>query len=82
VAYEVEIRCDVRKGNPIEKLRCHSDAQARVDVPRIEAATSRDEVYTFDKRARALGWQRIRRAGRPLWRRLPPKSAHASFYAG
>jgi hypothetical protein len=65
MAYEVEIRCDVRKGNPIEKLRCHSDAQARVDVPRIEAATSRDAVYAVEKRARGLGWTKVRRAGRP-----------------
>lgn len=65
MAYEVEIRCDVRKGNPVEKKRCHSDARAGVEVPRIEAATSRDAVYAVEKRAKGLGWKHVRRAGRP-----------------
>jgi len=65
MGYEVEIRCDARCGNPLEKKRCLSDAQARVPPMRHEARTSREAIYAVEMRARNAGWIRLRGAERP-----------------
>lgn len=65
MGYEVEICCDIRKGNPLEKKRCHSDSQAKVRPLREEARTSREAIYAVAMRARNAGWLRLRGAARP-----------------
>ena len=65
MAYEVTIRCSVRRGNPLEKKRCHSDAQARMSAPTEERATSREAVYAVEMTAKDMGWKRVRRSCRP-----------------
>jgi hypothetical protein len=64
MSYEATIRCDVRKGNPIKKQRCHSDAQARAPQPRADRATSRHAVLAVERDALDMGWKRVRRASR------------------
>jgi hypothetical protein len=64
VSYEATIRCDVRKGNPLEKQRCHSDAQARAPQPAAERATSRQAALAVERSALDMGWRRVRRASR------------------
>ena len=68
MAYEVTIRCDIRRGNPLEKKRCHSDAQARASQPYAEEATSRQAIYSAESEAKRLGWTRKQRPSRPtIW---------------
>ena len=81
MAYEITIRCDIRTGNLMEKKRCHSDAQAREVTPRGEAATSRDAVYAVERRARGLGWNKVRQsAGSAKW--VCPVCGEAGRFAG
>lgn len=63
--YEVAIRCSERRGNPLEKKRCHSDAQARAAVPTVERSTSREAVYAVEQIAKDMGWRKVRRSCRP-----------------
>jgi len=65
VAYEVMIRCDVEKGNPLVKERCHNDAQAKKAPIMATSAVSRDAVYAAERRALGEGWKRVRRPSRP-----------------
>ncbi|AIT81207.1 hypothetical protein [Novosphingobium pentaromativorans] len=65
MGYEVTIRCDDGKGDPVGKRQCVTYARSDADKPRREAATSRDAVYAVEKRAKAAGWKLIRRAGHP-----------------
>jgi hypothetical protein len=63
--YEVTIRCSERRGYPLEKKRCHSDAQARAPVPRGEATASRNAVPAAEQDALRMGWNKVRRPARP-----------------
>jgi hypothetical protein len=63
--YEVTIRCSERRGNPLEKQRCHSDAQARAAVPRAEETVSRSVVPAAERLALDSGWKKVRRPSRP-----------------
>lgn len=65
MGYSITIRCDARRGNPLEKKRCHTDAQAKATLPEFHAATSREAIYAVERRAKAAGWLRVRQAGRP-----------------
>ena len=47
MGYLITVRCDLRKGNPATKERCHSDPQARTSAPEAEAAASRDAASTM-----------------------------------
>lgn len=68
MGYEVSARCDVRKGEPLEKKRCHSDAQARIAPITGEANDLATAKNALDRSAQAHGWRRLRRAGRPtIW---------------
>jgi hypothetical protein len=68
VPYEVTIVCEHRRGNPLEKKRCHSDAQARAPQPFAEHTTSRLALSTAEGEARRLGWKRQQRPSRPtIW---------------
>jgi hypothetical protein len=64
MAYETTIRCDVRKGNPLEKLRCHSDGQAKQREPLAESGTSRAAVFAAEQAAKDMGRNRVRRPSR------------------
>lgn len=61
----ITIRCDTRRGDPLEKKRWHTDAQAKATLPEFHAATSREATYAVERRAKAAGWLRVRRAGTP-----------------
>jgi hypothetical protein len=60
------IRCSERRGNLLEKQRCHSDAQTRAPVPRGEATVSRNAVPAAEQDALRMGWKRVRRSSRPV----------------
>lgn len=66
--YDVTIRCELRRGNPLEKKRCHSDALARAPQPLAEHTTSRLALSMAEASAVNLGWSKQRRPSRPtIW---------------
>ncbi len=68
MGYEVSARCDVRKGNPLEKKRCHSDAQAKIKPIVGEAREFKNAKNHLDRLAQSAGWRRHRRVGWPtIW---------------
>lgn len=66
MGYVLTVRCDLLKGNPATKERCHSDPQSRTSEPEVEAAASRDAVYAIEQKAPTAGWVKVRRRGWPL----------------
>ena len=66
MGYEVTVRCDCGKGNPITKEQCETYARDQTYVPRQEAPTSRAAVYAAEVKAAARGWKKVRKVARPV----------------
>jgi hypothetical protein len=64
MAYEVTIRCDIEKGNPLAKERCYNDVQARKTPIVASNAVSRDAVSAAERMALSEGWKRVRQPSR------------------
>lgn len=66
MAYEVTVRCDCGKGNPLTKEQCQTYARDQRYVPRSEAPTSRAAIHAAEVMARARGWTQVRKVARPV----------------
>ncbi len=66
MGFEVTIRCDIGKGDPLAKRSCYTfDPKRSAEIPRHEAPASRDAVYVAEHRAKGSGWKLVRKAGHP-----------------
>jgi hypothetical protein len=64
MGYEITIRCDGGQGDPLHKRQCLTYAPKQSDIPRFEAATSRDAIFAVERRAKGAGWKQVRQPGR------------------
>lgn len=66
MGYEVTIRCDSGKGDPVTKRQCITYGRNQREIVRHEATTSREAIIGVEMRAKALDWKRVQSAGRPV----------------